>query len=110
MEMKSVSRRKKVRVMAEYYTKEQMKRIIDDMIEELRECEDGTVMTTAGLVNICGYEYMKGLDLFELHDELFKSARANHITLDMSDHKDMIEGLSYNLDFVVRNKRARIAG
>ncbi len=94
--------------MAESCSKEDLKRIVDDMIEELRECDEGAVMTTAGLVETCGYDYLKDLNLFELHDELFRAARANSITLDMSDHKEMTEGLPYNMDFIVRNKKAQI--
>ena len=51
---------------------------------------------------------METFDLFDLHDALFKAARANHITLDMSEHKDKVEGLPFNLTFVVRNKKAQI--
>ena len=45
-------------------------------------------------------------DLFDLHDALFRAAKANKITLDMSEHEGRFEGLPFNLAFVVRNKRA----
>ena len=47
-------------------------------------------------------------DLFDIHSALFKAARGNHITLDMSAHKNKVEGLPYNLDYIVKNKRAQI--
>lgn len=47
-------------------------------------------------------------DLFEIHDALFRAARASYITFDTSGHMDKVEGLPYNLDFIVRNKKAQI--
>ena len=48
------------------------------------------------------------LDLMCIHNELTKEARTNHIKLDSSEHAGKCEGLPYNLDFIVFNKRAQI--
>ena len=92
------------------YSKAEIKRIAEKLIEYLRECDDGTAITTRQLLKAAGYD-MKSFeqcDLFDIHSAIFKAARANHITLDMSAHKDKLEGLQYNLDYIVRNKKAQI--
>lgn len=47
-------------------------------------------------------------DFFEVNDALFRAAKANHIKLDMSEHENKVEGLPFNLDFIVINKKAQI--
>ena len=42
-------------------------------------------------------------DLIDIHNALFRAAEANHITLDMSAHDGKLEGLPFNLDFIVHN-------
>ena len=89
---------------------EEIRHIAEDMIEELRECEDGYVTTTARLAGAYGYgeEELGFFGMFDLNDALFRAAKANHITLDMSAHEGLVEGLPFNLDFVVHNKKAKI--
>ena len=99
---------KEVWKMSENYSKSDILDIAESMIEDLRECEDGTVTSTTKLAHICGYDDMETSDLFDLHHALLRTARANHITLDMSEHKNKDEGLPFNLEFVVKNKRAQI--
>lgn len=94
--------------MSENYSKADIRHIAESMIEDLRECEDGTVTSTGRLARKFGYEDMETFDLFELHDALFRAAKANRITLDMSEHDGKVEGLPFNLTFVVRNKKAQI--
>lgn len=94
--------------MSEKYSKADLRHIAEDMIEDLRECEDGAVTTTGRLARDYGYDDMETFDLFELHDALFRAAKANKITLDMSEHEGKVEGLPFNLTFVVRNKKAQI--
>ena len=66
-------------------------------------------MTTTGrLARDYGYDDMETFDLFDLHDALFRAAKANKITLDMSEHEGKVEGLPFNLTFVVKNKKAQI--
>ncbi len=89
--------------------KTEMRYLAEDMVEDLRELEDGTSITTYQLLTRYGYTE-KDLDigeLFDLHNMLFKLAKANHITLDMSAHEGLAEGLPFHLDFVVRNKKAQ---
>ena len=96
--------------MSERFSKAEIKQIVEDLVEELRECDNGTDITTWQLLKAAGYDIndFEQFDLFDIHSALFKAARAEHITLDMSAHKDKLEGLSYNLDYIVKNKRAQI--
>ena len=92
------------------YNKEEIRHIAAGLIEELREMPDGTRITSAQLLMKYGYDLDEFGEwgLFDFHYALDRAAKANHITLDMSDHKDKVEGLLYNLDFVIRNKKAQI--
>ena len=73
---------------------------------KLRECEDGTDTTTSQLIMAAGYDVNKLSegDLLDIHEALFREAKASNITLDMSAHEGLVEGLPYNLDFIVRRK------
>ena len=96
--------------MSERYSKADLRHIAESLIEDLRECEDGTAITTWQLVKVAGYDMdeFEQWDLFDIHDALFRAAKANQITLDMSSHEGKVEGLPFNLDFIVRNKKAQI--
>ena len=96
--------------MSERYSNADIKQIADELVEELRECDDGTAITTRQLLKAVGYDMndFEEFDLFDIHSALFKAARGNHITLDMSAHKNKVEVLPYNLDYIVKNKRAQI--
>ena len=87
------------------YTKADLQHIAEGMIDELREWEDGAVTSTGMLARSRGYDDMDMSELMELHFALLRTAKENHITLDMSAHEGKEEGLPYNLDFVVRNKK-----
>ena len=92
--------------MSENYTKADLRRIVRAVNKKLRECEDGTDITTCQLVVETGYD-VKRLsegDLLDIHEALFRAAKASNITLDMSAHEGLVEGLPYNLDFIVRRK------
>ena len=89
-------------------TKEEIKPIVEDLVEELRESPDGTRITTALLLRQAGHEEdFDPIDLISIHDELFEAAKANNMTLDMSEHENKVEGLPYNLDYIVHNKDAQ---
>lgn len=96
--------------MSEKHTKTHLKHIVETMIDELRECEDGTECATSELLALLGYDAKEYdfSDLFYLDQELRKAARLNHIKLDRSSHRDKAEGLQFNLDFTVHNKSAQI--
>lgn len=78
--------------------------LAEDMVENLREMSDGESVSTYQL--FAGYGYDE--DEYDSDDLLFRFAKANHITLDMSAHDDIDEGLLYNLEFVARNKKLRL--
>ena len=90
--------------------KNEIRQIVEIMIEELRECEDGTSTTTRDLLITQGYDAddLGFSDAMAIHNALCRLARQNHIILDMSAHDGLIEGLPYNLDFIVHNKNAGI--
>lgn len=96
--------------MSSEYSKEDLQYLAETFIEDLRELEDGTSTTTWKLLDRYHYERdeFDKEDLLEIHAALIRAAKANHITLDMSAHVNKAEGLPYNLDFVVRNKKAQI--
>lgn len=95
--------------MGKRYTEEELVQIAEQLVDDLRECEDGTSITTCQLLKLAGYEIdaFDTYDLFKIHDALFRAARKNCITLDMSSHKNKVEGLPFCLDFVIRNKKAQ---
>ena len=96
--------------MGENYSKTDLREIAGYLIDDLRECEDGTCITTYQLLCEAGYEdeEFDEANLMEIHAALLKAAKANHITLDMSAHEYSFEGLVYNLDYIVHNKKAQI--
>lgn len=94
--------------MSKKYTKAYIRNIAEDLIEELRECEDGTVTSTWELAKQSVYDDLEDADLFELHDALMRTAKANKIRLDMSEHENKAEGSPYHLTFTVHNQKALI--
>lgn len=91
-------------------TKTELRHIAEDLVDELRELPDGYEITSAQLLSKVGYhpDDMEFEELFDFHNALSRAAKANHITLDMSKHENKVEGLPWNLDFAVRNKKAQI--
>ena len=85
---------------SEKYSRTDLRHIAGNLIEDLRECEDGTDITTWQLVKAAGYDMDEfgEWDLFDVHDALFRAAKANHITLDMLAHDGLEEGWLRELD------------
>ena len=96
--------------MSEQYTKSNLRHIAEYLVEELREMPDGTEITSGQLLKVGGYDpqEFEFSDLMDYHQYLFRAAKASHITLDMSKHENKVEGLPFNLDFVVHNKKGQI--
>lgn len=65
--------------------------LAEDMVENLREMSDGESVSTYQL--FAGYGYDE--DEYDSDDLLFRFAKANHITLDMSAHDDIDEASDY---------------
>ncbi|MGN0361911.1 MAG: hypothetical protein ACI4ET_03640 [Bilifractor sp.] len=88
--------------------KSDLKHIAEDLIEDLRKMDDGSRTTTSRLLMARGYtdREFSPIEMIEIHDDLFKAAKANHITLDMSEHDGKVEGLPFNLEFIVRKRDA----
>ena len=74
--------------MSEIHSKEDLQYIVENLIDELRECEDGTTFDTFHLLERAGYDGSEfdHDDLYDIHFTLFRKAKENHITLDMSAH------------------------
>ncbi len=94
--------------MSEKYTIKDLRYIAEDMVEMLRDYEDGTVTTTGKMAYEAGYEDLEISDLLELHKSLFRAATANHIKLEISDHVDCADIQPYVLEYTVKNKKAQI--
>jgi hypothetical protein len=94
------------------WTQEEILSVSRNLLEELRDCEDGTVTTTCQLLSDLEYNVSNSREyslseLFEIHNKLWRMARENSISL-TSLSKGIPEGLPFFLDFVVRNKKAKI--
>ena len=89
--------------MSKQYTETDFQHIVNNLIDYLLECEDGTDITTSQLLRAVGYnmDEFDDYNLMDIHDGLFKAAKTSHLILDMSAHENMVEGLPFNLDFIV---------
>ena len=87
--------------------RKQINDIVENLIEELRKLPDGYALSTWQLLSLAGYSSLSGndLDLFAIHSSLFKVAKKANITLEMSAHDGLEEGLPFFLDYIVHNKR-----
>lgn len=90
--------------------KDELENLVSLMIDDLYTFEDGTSITTLQLIQKVDYEpdEFSENELHEIHGMLFQKAEEVGIVLDMSQHEYKLEGLPYNLDFIVHNKNAKI--
>ena len=84
--------------------KNKLEGIIPVLIERLKASSDGYDITTAQLLQVAGYRLddFEFMDLFDIHFALFEAAEKAGLTLDMSSHENKVEGLPFNLDFILR--------
>ena len=84
--------------------KNKLEGIIPVLIERLNAAPDGYDITTAQLLQVAGYrlEDFEFMDLFDIHFALFEAAEKAGMTLDMSSHENKVEGLPFNLDFILK--------
>ena len=89
---------------------DELQSIVSDLVEELRELPDRTDLTTWQLMDRAGYanEELSNEGLMDIDYALRQAARKAHITLDGSKHDGKVEGLPFNLDYIVRNAKAQI--
>ena len=89
---------------------DELQSIVSGLVEELRELPDHTELTTWQLMDRAGYmdEELSNEDLMDIDYALRQAARKAHITLDGSKHDGLVEGLPYNLDYIVENAKAQI--
>ena len=84
--------------------------IVEDLVEELRECEYGTVTTLGKLLKATGHDD-QDLDRKELKilwDLLGTAGNAARVYLDWRMSKDKTEGPVEDLEFMVYNKNATV--
>ena len=84
--------------------------IVDDLVEELRECEYGTVTTLGKLLKATGHDD-QNLDEEELRilwDILGSAGNAARVYLDWRMSKDRTQESIENLAFMVYNKNATV--
>lgn len=81
------------------------KEMISKMIQVLKKLPEGTEITTFQLVREAGFDVSiyDAKTLFPLHFAIFDEAEENGLELDMSKHENKLEGLPFNLDYVVRH-------
>ena len=80
-----------------------IRRIADDMLRVALKLPDGSEETTVSLLKAAGYDPLcHEKELNELHNALFKAAKKADVDLDMRKHDGLLEGLPYNLEFVIR--------
>lgn len=86
--------------------KTKLAEVIPVLIERLQAAPDGYDITTAQLIQVAGYslEGFEFMDLFDVHFALFEVAEKASLTLDMSAHENKVEGLPFNLDFILRKQ------
>lgn len=91
-------------------TQDEMSAIVSCLVEELRELPNLTEITTYQLACQAGIdaESIDIMDFLMIDQLLTKAARKAHITLDGSKHDGLVEGLSFNLDYIVKNDKAYI--
>ena len=83
--------------------KKELEPVVKRMMECIEEFPDGTEITTYHLVKHAGFDAEKLYDdMFDIHFNLFSEAEKANITLDMSKHDGLVEGLPFNLDYVIR--------
>lgn len=93
---------------SEILTNEEIREISQELLEYLRELTDGTRITTFLLLQESrNCEEFDSIDLMRIHEDLVSLAKNSNISLDMSEHDNKLEGLSYNLDYIVHNKDAQ---
>ena len=80
-----------------------VKRIASEMLLTALKKPDGSEETTVSLLKDAGYEPLcHDRELHELHNALFMAAKKEDVDLDMRKHDGLLEGLPYNLEFVIR--------
>lgn len=84
--------------------KARLKEIITVLIERLQAAPDGYDVTSTQLLQVAGFSLddFEFTDLFDIHFALFDAAEKVGLTLDMSSHENKVEGLPFNLDFILR--------
>jgi len=82
--------------------------IAREIMEELRELENGEATTTLCMARELGFLDLTDAELIKLHENVFYFAKRNKIQLDMSANEDQFEGVPYNREYLVFNKKAQI--
>jgi len=84
------------------YSDKKLDQIAERIVKQLSKQEDGFNSTVAMMASGLGYSDMEMEDLFVLNEKVFKLANESGLTLDMSAHDGLFEGLPFNLDFTLK--------
>lgn len=83
--------------------------LMNKLADYVAALPDGMAITTAQAVGNIFSDFnfkegsYRGIDLFDVHIVLFEKLRERDIFPDMSAHDGLVEGLPYNLDFIVHH-------
>lgn len=91
-------------------TEDKMSAIVSRLVEELRELPNLTEITTYQLAHQAGFDTdaIDNMDFLSIDYLLRKAASKAHITIDGSKHDGLVEGLTFNLDYIVKNDKAYV--
>ena len=84
------------------HTDKKLDQIAERIVKRLSEQEDGFNSTVAMMASSLCYSDMEMEDLFVLNEKVFKIAGESGLTLNMSVHDGLFEGLPFNLDFTLK--------
>ena len=91
----------------EEYSRIELFDIARELIDDLRDCDDCTIITTNRLASESGYSDFSNEDLLFIHNSLLSLAKKSKIKLEFLESEDR-EGASYDSEYVVKNKKAQI--
>ena len=87
-------------------SKEEQRKMINTLLKEIEDMEDGDSTSTATILVKAGYDVYSyyPLDLLDVHSQFAEAAKKNGIILDMSAYEGLAVGMPQNLDFIVRRQ------
>ena len=91
----------------EGYSKVDLFDIARELVEELRDCDDGEVLTTNRIAQEVGYDDLREEELLYLHRDLLSLARRSKIKLEMVESEGG-DCPPYDMNYIVHNKKAQI--
>lgn len=88
--------------------------LMNKLADYVASLSDGTAITTAQAIGDVFSDFdfrteaYSGISLFDIHDVLLQKLKERGIYPDMRAHNGLLEGLPYNLDFIIHHKEKGI--